>query len=406
MSETMKIAATDVASQLLLLPWQLPLEQWPPEILAALPQGISRHVVRFVNLGEHVVAVKEIGEYVANHEYRMLRNLRRLGAPSVRPLAVIAGREDENGNPLTAALVTEHLEYSLPYRAVFSQQVSSETIVRLIDSLAVLLVRLHLHGFYWGDVSLSNTLFRRDADAFSAYLVDAETGDLKSSLSEQMRCYDLDVARTNIIGELMDLQAGGYLDDQIDVIAIGTRIEHRYSSLWNELTGEESIKVDEAWRVDERIRRLNDLGFDVGELKVTSDGERVVFRPRVVDAGHHHRQLMRLTGLDVQERQARRMLNSLQTFRLSQGLDSGPLEQVAHRWLNEVFEATVFAVPSEFRRKTQDAQLFHEILEHRWYLAENRHADVPLAEAVQSYVEKVLAKYRDESVFLAAPEDS
>lgn len=119
MSETMKIAATTVASKLLRLPWHIPLEQWPDDLLAALPQGISRHIVRFVNLDDRVIAVKEIGEFTAHHEYRMLRDLVRLGAPSVRPLAVITGRKDPDGEPLTAALVTEHLEYSLPYRAVF-----------------------------------------------------------------------------------------------------------------------------------------------------------------------------------------------------------------------------------------------------------------------------------------------
>ena len=401
----MKIAATTVASKLLLLPWDTPLEQWPKDLLVALPQGISRHVVRFINLDDRVIAVKEIGEFTAHHEYRMLRDLRRLGAPSVRPLAVITGRTGKDGEPLTAALVTEHLEYSLPYRAVFSQQVSRDTVVRLIDSLAVLLVRLHLHGFYWGDVSLSNTLFRRDADAFSAYLVDAETGDLQGKLSDQRRLYDVDVARTNIIGELMDLQAGGFLDCGMDVIDVGTRIAERYSGLWQELTGEESIGVEESWRVDERIRRLNDLGFDVGELKVTSDGGRVVFRPRVVDAGHHHRQLMRLTGLDVQEGQARRMLNSLQTFRLSRELENTPLEQVAHRWLQEVFEATILAVPEGLRGRLQDAQIFHEVLEHRWYMAERRQGDISLAEATRSYVDRVLPEHRDESVFLPSEDE-
>lgn len=400
MAKSMKIAATTVASQLLQLPWHLPLEQWPMKWLAALPQGISRHVVRFVNLDDRVIAVKEIGEFTAHHEYQMLRKLGSLGVPAVRPLAVITGRKDEKGEPLTAALVTEHLEYSLPYRAMFSQQVTPETVVRLIDSLAVLLVRLHLQGFYWGDVSLSNTLFRRDADAFSAYLVDAETGDLQTKLSTSRRLYDVDVARTNIIGELMDLQAGGFLDGGLDVIDIGTRIERRYLSLWEELTGEEAIGLAEAWKVDERIRRLNELGFDVGELKLTSEDNKVIFRPRVVDAGHHHRQLMRLTGLDVGEQQARRMLNSMQTFRLSQGLDDAPLEQVAHKWLIEEFEATISAVPADLRNKLQAAQIFHEILEHRWYMAENRQADVPLAEATQSYVDKVLPQHRDESVFL------
>nr|WP_205570546.1 DUF4032 domain-containing protein [Corynebacterium lactis] len=401
----MKIAATTVASQLLRLPWHTPLEQWTDDLLAALPQGISRHVVRFINLDDRVIAVKEIGEFTAHHEYRMLRDLGRMGAPAVRPLAVITGRKDADGNPLTAALVTEHLQYSLPYRAVFSQQVTPDTVVRLIDSLAVLLVRLHLQGFYWGDVSLSNTLFRRDADAFSAYLVDAETGDLKGSLSDQRRLYDVDVARTNIIGELMDLQAGGLLDCGVDVIDIGTRIEERYTGLWQELTGEESIGLEEAWRVDERIRRLNDLGFDVGELKVTSEDNRVVFRPRVVDAGHHHRQLMRLTGLDVQEQQARRMLNSMQTYRLAAGLENMPLEQVAHRWVSEVFEATISQVPAGLKGKLQDAQIFHEILEHRWYMAEKRRADVSLAEATRSYIDLVLPGHRDEAVYLPTGDD-
>ena len=45
---------------LLDLPWSLPLEEWPEHHLAALPRGISRHVVRFVRLSGRVLAVKEI----------------------------------------------------------------------------------------------------------------------------------------------------------------------------------------------------------------------------------------------------------------------------------------------------------------------------------------------------------
>ncbi len=55
------------------------------------------------------------------------------------------------------------------------------TATRLVDALAVLLVRLHNVGFYWGDVSLSNTLFRRDAGEFAAYLVDAETANSRAT---------------------------------------------------------------------------------------------------------------------------------------------------------------------------------------------------------------------------------
>src|SRR6185437_10802392 len=54
----------------------------------------------------------------------------------------------------------------------------------LLNAFAELLARLHLGGFFWGDCSLSNTLFRRDAGALSAYLVDAETGELHAELSD------------------------------------------------------------------------------------------------------------------------------------------------------------------------------------------------------------------------------
>ena len=73
--------------------------------------------------------------------------------------------------------------------------------------MVVLLVRLHLADFFWGDVSLSNVLFRRSAGGFAAYLVDAETGELRPSLSASMREYDLTIATENVFAELLDLQA-------------------------------------------------------------------------------------------------------------------------------------------------------------------------------------------------------
>ncbi|MEO7061615.1 MAG: lipopolysaccharide kinase InaA family protein, partial [Lapillicoccus sp.] len=194
---------------LLDLPWSVPLEEWPADILAALPRGISRHVVRFVRVSGRVLAVKEIKADLARREYDMLRNLNRLEVPSVEPFGVVTGRILPDGTPLDACLLTRHLQFSLPYRALYSQNLRPDTAQRLIDALAVLLVRLHLSGFWWGDVSLSNTLFRRDAGAFAAYLVDAETGELHPSLTNGQREHDLEIARVNIAGELMDLEAGG-----------------------------------------------------------------------------------------------------------------------------------------------------------------------------------------------------
>ena len=408
MAQAINIKSMSVDPALLDLPWNIPLEQWPPEVLAALPRGISRHIVRFVNLNSNVIAVKEISSFVADREYEMLRDLLRLGAPCVRPIAVITGRTDANGEELNSVLITEHLSYSLPYRALFSQYMRPETATRLIDALAVLLVRLHLLGFFWGDVSLSNTLFRRDAGAFAAYLVDAETGELHpEGLTSGKRMYDIELARTNIIGELMDLQAGGLLEEDVDTIGVGDRIVSRYLELWDVLTGEESFSMSERWRVANRIERLNSLGFDVGELSMTTDldGTHLSIQPKVVDAGHYHRQIMRLTGLDVQEGQGRRMLNDLEAYRSLWNRKDEPLEIAAHAWLADVFEPTIAAVPPEMRRKLEPAEIFHEVLEHRWYMSEAAGYDVSMQDAVADYVANVLANRPDEHAVISGNEE-
>ncbi|WP_282070623.1 DUF4032 domain-containing protein [Janibacter hoylei] len=396
------IQAAQPDPALLDLPWSVPLADWPEDLLAALPRGISRHVVRFARLSGGIVAVKEIAAPLARNEYRLLRQLRRLDLPCVVPLAVVTDRTDASGQPLDACLVTRHLQFSLPYRALFSQSLQADTAVRLADALAVLLARLHLTGFFWGDVSLSNTLFRRDAGAFSAYLVDAETGELHDRLSDGQRAHDLDLAETNIAGELMDLAAGGYLPDGLDPLDVAADVIARYRGLWQELTGDEWFDSGERWRVDERIRRLNALGFDVDELAITTDldGTHLRIEPKVVDAGHHSRRLMRLTGLDVEENQARRLLNDLDSYRAAldrQGDDEG---LVAHDWLTRVYEPTVRRIPPQLRSKLEPAEIFHEILEHRWYMAERIGHDVPIEEAVTAYLEEVLPSKPDEQSVL------
>jgi hypothetical protein len=256
---------------LLELPWSTPLAQWPEDRLVTLPQGISRHVVRFVRLAGVVYAVKETPETVAQREYDLLRQLERLGAPAVEAVAIVAEREAD----LEPVLVTRHLQFSLPYRALFSHTLRPETMNRLLDAQAALLVRLHLSGFFWGDVSLSNTLFRRDAGAFAAYLVDAETGALHGKLSRGQRAEDVELARVNIFGEMLDLEAGGLLHEAIDPEAVADDVVRRYESLWHELTYEQEIAGTPEVRhhVEKRIRRLNELGFDIGELQLSVDGQ-------------------------------------------------------------------------------------------------------------------------------------
>ncbi len=404
-NQSLSITTTRHDSAIDSLPWHLPLENWPEELVAALPRGISRHIVRFISLDdERIIAVKEIDERFAHREYQALRGLARLEAPAVEPIAVVSGRMGEDGEPMGAALITAHLPYSLPYRAVFGNHQRPETVRRLIDALSVLMVRLHLIGFFWGDVSLSNTLFRRDAGAFAAYLVDAETGEIYESLTRGRREYDIDVARTNIIGELMDLQAGGILPPTYDAVSIGDSFAKRYEELWVELTRQSLVGTNERWKVAERIERLNELGFDVGELSMstTEDGTHLLITPKVVDAGHYSRLIMRLTGMDVEENQARRMMNDLEQYRATRGMIDESLTLVARAWMANVFEPTVSGVPLELRGKLQPAEIFHQFLEHRWYISEQAGHDIPFKEALNSFIENVLRLKRDERSFLGS----
>jgi hypothetical protein len=400
----LRMVASRPEPALLRLPWHLPLEEWGDDVLVPLPRGISRHVVRIARAGSKVVAVKETREHMAFREYAMLRNLRRLDLPVVEPAGVVTGRQSREHEEIEPALVTVHLRYSLPYRSLFSHGLPNESLPRIIDALVVLLVRLHLAGFFWGDVSLSNVLFRRSAGEFAAYVVDAETGELHERLSDGQRGYDLDIGYGNVFAELLDLQAGGLMDSSVDPHQIVDQLLARYETLWNELTGSEEFGADEIWRLDRRVERLNQLGFDVEEVDIVTDWDGATIRvtPRVVEAGHHSRDLQRLTGLDVEENQARRLLNDISSFGAQAGLTGEERGVAAHQWLTEFFEPVWELVPRELRGKRDAAEVYHEILEHRWLMAEAAGHDVDTFDAARDYIATVLAQRPDEA--LTAPQ--
>jgi hypothetical protein len=355
-------------------------------------------VVRIVRLGQRVYAVKETTEDLAFREYRLLRDLQRMGLPAVMAQGVVTGRVDADGEELPAALLTRHLQFSLPYRSLFQHGLTADNLPSLIDALVVLLVRLHLADFYWGDVSLSNVLFRRSAGGFAAYLVDAETGELKSTLSDRLREHDLTIASENVFAELLDLQASDSLDHEVQALDIVEMLRERYDALWSELTDEEEFATHELWRIEQRVERLNDLGFDVDELDIVTDwdGEKIRIQPKVVELGHHQRELQALTGLHVQDAQARRMLNDIAAFTAHFDLGREDRSLVAAKWLNQTYEPILAMIPPEARSKLEPAEIFHEILVHRWYLSERAGHAVDLLETARDYIDTVLMKKPDE----------
>jgi tRNA A-37 threonylcarbamoyl transferase component Bud32 len=386
------------------LSWELPLAEWDSPRLVTLIRGISRHVVRFVEYDGVLYALKELPERPARREWTLLRRLESQGLPVVEAVGLVTGRDDD----LDAVLITRHLEYALPYRALFAGAAIPDLRIHLLNALVELIARLHLRGFFWGDCSLSNALFRRDAGALSAYLVDAETGELHGQLSDGQRAYDLDIAQTNIVGELLDVDAEVGLPPDLDPDDTGVEIVRRYESLWDELTREESFGADERFKIEERLERLNELGFDVQEiqLETTARGYRLRLEPQVVEPGHHRHRLLRLTGLDAQENQARRMLNDIARYRNAlerKEKRTLPESVVASMWRQQVFEPTVAAVPEDLWARLPAAEVFHQVLEHRWFLSERAGKDVGIDEAVRSYVRSELPMRRPERVVLELP---
>ncbi len=259
----------------------------------------------------------------------------------------------------------------------------------------MLLVRLHLTGVFWGDCSPSNILFRRDAGAMMAYLVDAETAEVQPTISDQLRAHDLEIAHENLVGGVLDLQAAGRVPEEVDPMAIADDLRRRYDALWEELTRTDRFDSTERWRIDARQRRINELGFDVEELAIrTVDGGSILdITPTLVEEGHHFRELRSRTGLEVQENQARRLLADIENFRARLEQDEGrsvPTAVGAARWLAEVYEPIIRSVPEDLADRLEPPEIFHQMLDHRHAMAESAGREISNAEALADYLATVL----------------
>lgn len=399
------------------LPFTERLDDWTlPDMHGVL--GLHRHVVRLIELGNASYVIKELPDPLVEREYQLLRELADAGLPTVEVVAAVTGKK-LGREPVEGMLVTRHLDYSLPYRTLLSGRGLTIPYLgeRVLDALVGLLVRLHLAGFFWGDCSLSNTLFRRDAGALSAYVIDMETGARYKTLSDGQRSLDLQVATESVAGGLLDLQTGGRLKADIDPWEVSLQIEDRYRALWTELTAADEFAPGETYKIEQRLKRLHQMGFDVEEMEIVDnvDGDRLRYIPRVVEHGFHSERLHNLTGLETTENQARRMLDDIRSFghelnrdrqaKIEAGRPTGhggavqrnlPENVVAVRWLDDRFEPLMARIPPDLFAKLEAAEIYHQLLEHRWFLSEEARIDISLEEALKSYLADVLEHAPDE----------
>ena len=63
-----------------------------------------------------------------------------------------------------------------------------------------------------------------------------------------------------------------------------------------------------------------------------------------------------------------------------------------------MFEPIIRAIPKDLKGKLEPAEMFHQLLDHRWYMSQNEKRDVPLSEALTSYIDTVLRSKKEEAL--------
>lgn len=376
------------------LPWGFPMSEWSQHCLRLeeVPRGLSRHPVEFVNYSGKIYALKEMPPGLAEEEYNLLLHMEGLRLPGVTPVGHAVSETTQGPR---SVLITRFLDRSLPYRSLFMRSSLVRYRDHLLDAMAGLMVQLHLNGVYWGDCSLSNTLFRRDAGALQAYLVDAETAELYPGyVPPTLRFHDLQIMEENVDGDLADLGAANLLMDGIVLDDTSASIRIRYQNLWEEITRQVIINPDEKYRIQERIQVLNSLGFSIGEvlLEASEEGDNLRLRVVVTDRNFHQDQLLSFTGIEAEEMQARQMMNEIHELKatLSQSHNrSTPLSLAAFKWLEEIYLPTLESLHSLIDQYSDPAELYCQVLEHKWFLSERAHRDVGHQVAVKGYLRTI-----------------
>ena len=387
------------------LPWQLTLDDWKDQCfrLGEAPRGLSRHPCVFVMYGNTLYALKEMAPNIAQHEFELLCRMEEMHLPIITPVGYtdIHSREQER-----SVLITHFLDCSLPYRTIFMTNSLTRYLDHLLDAMAELLVQLHLAGVFWGDCSLSNTLFRRDAGTLQAYLVDAETVEIHSPhLEPALRLQELQIMEENVDLDLASLSLAGALPINFPVQETGKAIRQIYRTLWEEITHDEVINPGEYYRVHERIRRLNAMGFSVKEVELPgmSEGGKLRLRIFVTDRYFHREQLLELTGLEAEEMQARTIVNEIQEIKATLSRDRNqniPLNVAAFYWYEHIYQPVMEQLKGliESRRLTNGGEpelpsdpieLYCQVLEHKWYLSERAQCDVGHHAAVADYLKNI-----------------
>ncbi|HSJ71705.1 MAG TPA: DUF4032 domain-containing protein [Acidimicrobiia bacterium] len=367
------------------LDWSQPINKWTTDRLVEMPEGIHRHEVVFVAYREGIYVIKELPPHLARHEFDILRQMEEVTRHTARAAGYVERPWVARDREWAAAVITRYVSHAFPYRDLLSGIGFGHRRDALLDAFAGLLVELHLAGFYWGDCSLSNILYRWDASSIEAVMIDAETSRIYENLSLGQRLEDLAIMELNVAGEMADIAAerGADLDDAD--LFLGEEISQRYHSLWHELTTSLIVTAGDHFRIRQRIDRLHGLGFAVEDIDLipVDNGTNVKIRVKVGGRQYHSERLRQMTGIDISENQARVILTDLAYHEAKFGRSSATGKAVAAmQWRASVFEPLILRI-SDLLPGRDPYQAYCDYLAFRLDLATERDRDVTNDEAFE-----------------------
>jgi hypothetical protein len=369
------------------LDWSQPISDWVSPRLVSMPEGIHRHPVVFVAYAQGIYAIKELPIRFARHEFETLGAMEEITRHVAVPVGLVERPWIDGSSESSGAVITQYVSHAFPYRHLVSGHDFGQRRDSLLDAFAGLLVELHLHGFYWGDCSLSNTLYRWDASSIEAIMIDAETSSIYGHISKGQRLEDLAIMELNVAGEMADIAAEHSVDIDYADLTLGYDISARYAALWVELTTSLVVTAGDHYRIRHRIQRLNALGFAVEfiDLIPVDDGVNVKMRVKVGGRQYHSERLRQIAGIDTSENQARSILSDLSYHESKLGLTSETRKSVgAMKWRSQAFEPVINQIAVDLPDHPV-YQAYCDFLAYRLKVATERDRDVDNNEAYEAW---------------------
>ncbi len=360
------------------LPWLHPIAEWKELGIKHLEikRGLGRHVVIFIQVGENNYVIKELGYDVAKREVENYKRMLAKGIHTLIPVGCVS-REEKPLRVLTQIgeqyernifghSVTLLVDRVLPDSQLYRRAFTFENRKRIWDAIINLFVEMHSNGVYWGDASLANTLVKfikidvpyiGKQTQLKAILADAETVEVRDTLSETLRLADLNFFFESMEWVNEDLRAEGVIRDELTTETDKTYIKENYVRLY---------EVAERSKQFEEMSSL-DMSTVLGTVR---EAQYIDTLQKHIE--EHKWYLSEQRGYEI-------------TF-----------ADAAQEWLKNVFIPMCELYKSEgvvnvFPGKTA-SDLYVEIMTHKYYLSREKKSDVGMILAMRDYAKQFGAK--------------